>query len=142
MAFDYAVTKASNIKSKFIQGSTDQSLDIGMPKTRVTNIFVAPKFKFPIVPTEFFGLGDALTFAPGYSCQRLSTLSSLNSCGSDLHLYSSQEKDGHKFFEIQFKVFSVKRVLTLITSFGFLRVGFTPTIAANIYTSSKKCIFH
>ena len=119
MALDYAVTKASNIKSKFIQGATDQSLDIDMPKTRVTNIFVAPKFKFPIVSREPVWLGDALTFAPGYSCQRISALSSLNTCGSDLHLYSSQEKDGHKFFEIQFQNLDDTETFTGMLSLNF-----------------------
>ena len=90
-----------------------------MPKTRVTNIFVAPKFKLPIVPKEFVGLGDALIFAPGYSCQRLSAPSSLNSCGSDLHLYSSQEKNGHKFFEIQFQNLDDTETLTGMLSLNF-----------------------
>lgn len=119
IALDYGVTKASNVQSKFIQGSTEQSLDINMPKTRVTNIFVAPKFKFPIVPDEFFGLGDELTFVPGYSCRRLSSLSSSNSCGSDLHLYSSQEKDGHKFLEIQFQNLDNIETLTGMLSLNF-----------------------
>lgn len=119
IALDYGVTKASNVKSRFIQGSTEQSLDIEMPKTHVTKIFVAPRFKFPIVPEKFVGLGDEITIVPGYSCQRLSSLSSHNSCGSDLHLYLSQKKDGHKFFEVQFQNLDDTETLTGMLSLNF-----------------------
>ncbi len=118
-ALDYAVTKASNVQSKFIQGATEQSLDVEMPKTRVTNIFIAPKFKLPMVSKKFVRLGDAFTIAPGYSCRRLSALSSSNSCGLDLHLYSSQGKDGHKFFEVQFQNLDDTETLTGMLSLNF-----------------------
>ena len=100
-SFDHGFSKAKDIRSSFEFGSIYENLKVGDSEVKVTEISVAPQFKFRPKTRKASGLGNTLSVAPGYSCQRISSGLNNNSCGTDIHVFLVGDGDGQKRFNFQ-----------------------------------------
>lgn len=101
LSFDHGVSKAKAVRSSFEFGSIYEDLKVGDSKVNVTEISVAPEFKFRPKLGNVSGLGNTLSVAPGYSCQRISSNLDNNSCGTNIHVFLVGDGDGQKLFDFQ-----------------------------------------
>ena len=118
LSFDHGVSKAKDIRSSFEFGSIYENLKVGDSKVKVTEISVAPQFKFRPKFRNVSGLGNTLSVAPGYSCQRISSSLNNNSCGTDIHVFLVGDGDGQKRFDFQLQNLTDSE--TFSASFNFV----------------------
>ena len=101
LSFDHGVSKAKNVRSSFEFGSIYENLKVDDSKVKVTEISLAPEFKFRPKLGNVKDLGSTLSVAPGYLCQRISSSLNNNSCGTDIHVFLVRDADGQKLFDFQ-----------------------------------------
>ena len=101
LSFDHGVNKAKDVRSSFEFGSIHENLKVVDSNIKVTEISVAPEFKFRPKSGNASGFGNTLSVAPGYSCQRISSSLNNNSCGTDIHIFLVGDGDGQKLFDFQ-----------------------------------------
>ena len=101
LSFDHGVSKAKNVRSSFEFGSIYENLKVDDSKVKVTEISLAPEFKFRPKLWNVSDLGSTLSVAPGYLCQRISSSLNNNSCGTDIHVSLVRDADGQKLFDFQ-----------------------------------------
>lgn len=101
ISFDYAVSKAKNLRSSFEFGSLHEHLKVDDSKVKVTEIFLASEFKFQPKWGDMRSSGNTLSVAPGYLCQWISSSLNNNSCGSDIYVALVRDADGQKWFDFQ-----------------------------------------
>ncbi|MDA9641673.1 hypothetical protein N9T26_02160 [Alphaproteobacteria bacterium] len=146
LSFDHGVSKAKNIRSSFEFGSIYENMKVDDSKVKVTEISLAPEFKFRPKFWNVSDLGSTLSVAPGYLCQRISSSLNNNSCGTDIHVSLVRDADGQKLFDFQLQNLtdsetfsaSLNLVVPLSDSVTTSRSNFSAPITKRVFLPAVK----